>query len=203
MNEIDKYINSGILEMYVLGMTNLEETNEVNEMATLHKQVRDEIEEISKTLQISSANTDKKPNPSIKPFILAVIDYTERLKAGEEPTFPPLLNKDSKIIDFKQWINREDMVLPDDFENMYAKIIGYTPQATTAIAWIKKMTPFEIHHNELERFLIIEGTCDISIGEDVYHMVAGDFIAIPLYIGHSLEVTSDIPCKVILQRVAA
>ena len=203
MNEIDKYINSGILEMYVLGMTSLEETKEVNEMATLHEQVRNEIEEISKTLQISSANIDKKPNPSIKPFILAVIDYTERLKAGEEPTSPPLLNSDSKIVDFKEWINREDMVLPDDFEDMYAKIIGFTPQATTAIAWIKKMTPFEIHHNELERFLIIEGSCDISIGEEVYHMVAGDFIAIPLYVGHSLEVTSDIPCKVILQRVAA
>lgn len=203
MNEIDKYINSGILEMYVLGMTNPEETKEVNEMATLHEKVRNEIEEITKALQIGSANIDKKPNPTIKPFILAVIDYTERLKAGEEPTFPPLLNTDSKIIDFKEWISREDMLLPDDFEDMYAKIIGYTPQVTTAIAWIKKMTPFEIHHNELERFLIIEGTCDISIGEDVYHMVAGDFIAIPLYIGHSLMVTSDIPCKVILQRVAA
>ncbi|MBI3519835.1 MAG: cupin domain-containing protein [Bacteroidetes bacterium] len=86
---------------------------------------------------------------------------------------------------------------------MYAKIIGYTPEVTTTIAWIKKMTPFEIHHNELERFLILEGTCDITIGEEVHHMSAGDFIAIPLYIGHSLIVTSDIPCKVILQRVAA
>ncbi len=203
MDKIKEYINSGILEMYVLGMTSLEETEEVMNMASLYEEVRAEIEEISKALEVNSANTSKKPNPTVKPYLMAVVDYTERLKAGETVTFPPLLNKDSKIVDFDQWTSREDMTLPTDAEEMYAKIIGYTPEATTTIAWIKKMTPFEIHHNEFERFLILEGTCDISIGDEVHQMMAGDFIAIPLYIGHSLVVTSDIPCKVILQRVAA
>jgi mannose-6-phosphate isomerase-like protein (cupin superfamily) len=204
MNKIDEYINSGILEMYVLGMTSLEETKDVNDMASLHEEIRVEIDEISKTLQIhSSNNTARKPNPTLNPYVLAVVDYTERLKAGEPMTFPPLLNKDSKVIDFAEWTSRKDMILPADSEEMFAKIIGYTPEATTTIAWIKKMTPFEIHHNEFERFLILEGTCDITIGEDLHQLVAGDFIEIPLYLGHSLVVTSDIPCKVILQRVAA
>ena len=65
------------------------------------------------------------------------------------------------------------------------------------------MSPIEVHTNELESFLILEGTCDITIGEEVHHLVTGDFISIPLHIGHSLIVTSNIPCKVILQRVAA
>ena len=65
------------------------------------------------------------------------------------------------------------------------------------------MTSPEIHTKEYERFLIIEGTCDIKIGDDVFHLKAGDYKEIPLFIEHSLIVTSDIPCKVILQRVAA
>ena len=203
MIKVSEYISSGILEMYVLGITSLEETKEVQAMASLHEEVRSEIEEISKALEAYSSNQQRKPSPAIKANLLAVVDYTERLTMGEQPSFPPLLNKDSQISDFLEWTNREDMVLPEDAEDMYAKIIGYTPEATTTIAWIKKIAPLEVHHHELERFLILEGSCDITIGKDVHHLTAGDFIAIPLYIDHSLVVTSSIPCKVILQRVAA
>lgn len=203
MNVVEDYINSGILEIYVLGMTSAEETAQVNEMAVKHIEVRQEIEEISKALEIDSAKKSFGPNETVKPYLMAVIDYTERLKGGEPMTFPPLLTKDSKIIDFEEWTSRADMILTDDFENMYAKLIGHTPEATTAISWIKTHTPFEIHTNEYERFLILEGSCDINIGEDTHHLVTGDFIAIPLHIGHSLVVTSNMPCKVILQRLAA
>jgi hypothetical protein len=40
MNKIIEYINSGILEIYVLGMTSPEETIAVNEMAHLHEEIR-------------------------------------------------------------------------------------------------------------------------------------------------------------------
>lgn len=203
MNTVTDYINSGILEMYVMGMTSAEETTQVNEMAFKYSAVRQEIEEISKALEIDSSQKYEGPNETVKPFILAVVDYTERLKGGEPMTFPPLLTKDSKVIDFEEWTGRTDMVLPEDFDNMYAKLIGYTPEAATAISWIKTHSPFEVHTNEYERFLILEGSCDITIGDDIHHLVAGDFIAIPLHIGHSLVVTSNVPCKVILQRVAA
>jgi len=203
MDTVNDYINSGILEMYVMGMTSAEETAQVNEMALKHSEIRNEIEEISKALEIDSSKKTNGPSDTIKPYLMAVIDYTERLKGGEPMTFPPLLNKDSKVIDFQEWTSRPDMVLPDDFDNMYAKLIGHTPEATTAISWIKTHTPFEIHTNEYERFLILEGSCDITIGDEVHHLVTGDFIAIPLHIGHSLVVTSSVPCKVILQRVAA
>lgn len=203
MNTLKDYINSGILELYVLGMASDEEIAQVNEMASKHEAVRFEIEEITKALEIDACKTTLTPCETIKPFLLAVVDYTERLKSGEPVTFPPLLTKESKIIDFAQWTSRADMVLPEDFDNMFAKLIGYSPQASTAISWIKTSAPFEVHTNEYERFLILEGSCDITIGNDVHQLVAGDFISIPLHIGHSLLVTSSVPCKVILQRVAA
>ena len=127
MNTVTDYINSGILEMYVMGMTSAEETAQVNEMASNYVAVRHEIEEISKALELDSSRKYEGPNETVKPFILAVVDYTERLKGGEPMTFPPLLTKDSKVIDFDEWTSRTDMVLPEDFDNMYAKLIGYTP----------------------------------------------------------------------------
>ena len=164
MSAVQDYINSGILEMYVMGMTNTEETLQVNEMALKHEEIRLEIEEISKALEINAAKKTFGPSETVKPYLMAVIDYTERLKAGETMTFPPILTKESKIIDFEEWTSRIDMVLTDDFDNMYAKLIGHNPEATTVISWIKVYSPIETHTAELERFLILEGSCDITIG---------------------------------------
>ena len=203
MTNVKEYINSGILEMYVLGNTNLEETNDVNEMAHLHEEIRIEIEEITNTLILYSADTTKKLSAGLKPFVIAVVDYTERLKSGESVTEPPTLSQNSKVDDFKEWTDRIDMFLPEDSGDMYAKIIGFTPQATTAISWVKTISATEVHDNEYERFLILEGSCEVIIGDEKHQLVAGDYLEIPLHIGHSLIVTSSIPCKFILQRIAA
>lgn len=203
MTNVKEYINSGILEMYVLGNTNLEETNDVNEMAHLHEEIRIEIEEITNTLILYSADTTKKLSAGLRPFVIAVVDYTERLKSGEPVTEPPTLSQNSKVDDFKEWTDRIDMFLPEDSGDMYAKIIGFTPQATTAISWVKTISATEVHDNEYERFLILEGSCEVIIGDEKHQLVAGDYLEIPLHIGHSLIVTSSIPCKFILQRIAA
>jgi len=88
-------------------------------------------------------------------------------------------------------------------ENLFIKIIGNIPGMITSIAWIKDQTPREVHHNEYERFLIVEGNCDIIIGDETNHLVPGDYFSISLQEYHTLKVTSSIPCKAILQRVAA
>jgi mannose-6-phosphate isomerase-like protein (cupin superfamily) len=136
-------------------------------------------------------------------MVLATIDFTERLKNGEQQSFPPVLTEQSKIDDYNEWLKREDMFLPDDADSIYVKLIGYTPDVTSAMVWIKHYTPSEVHNNEFEKFLIVEGTCDITVDEKIYSLVAGDYLSIPLYVSHHVKVTSKTPCKVILQRVAA
>ena len=202
MDIIKSYIDSGILEMYVLGMTSVEETLDVTQMALLHDEIRAEIDEIKKALDID-ATKHGAPSAAVKAFLLATIDYAERIKNGEPVDFPPILSNNSKVSDFEKWTSRPDMILPDDFDEICGKIIGYTPEATTLIAWIKTMAPFEIHEKEYERFLILEGSCDITIADTIYHLTPGDYMQIPLFKGHSLVVTSSSPCKFILQRVAA
>ena len=203
MNDLNEYINSGILEMYVLGMTNDAETSDVYEMSLKYPEIENEIECIVKALEMDSINKDAEPNLEVKALVFATIDYSERLKNGEPVSVPPILNSNSKIIDFEEWISRKDMVLPEGTVGIFGKIIGFNSIATTLIAWVKTMTSPEIHTNEYERFLVIEGTCDIKIGEELFHLNSGDYKEIPLFIEHSLIVTSKIPCKVILQRVAA
>jgi mannose-6-phosphate isomerase-like protein (cupin superfamily) len=197
-----EYMGSGLLELYVLGATSPAESTEVELMAATDPAIRLEIEAIEEALEAYAMEHAAAPNPVIKPFLLATIDYTERLKGGEPITMPPVLNKNSIIEDYSPWLNRSDLLVPGD-NAIFAKIIGYTPEAVTAIVWIKKYAPHEVHDHEFEKFLIVEGTCDIVVGDEVHALVPGDYFAIPLHKNHQVKVTSTIPCKVILQRIAA
>lgn len=203
MENIREYINSGIIEAYVLGIATPEERMEVEELAIEYIIVREAIDEFSYNLEQFSFLNAPSPDPVIKPSLLATIDYLNRIEQGEVPSFPPALNSNSTIADFAEWLNRPDMVLPDDSNSIYAKIIGHTPHLSTAIVWVKDMTPQEVHYDEYERFLIVEGTCIISIGDKAYNLSSGDYLTIPLFENHFVKVTSSIPCKVILQRMAA
>lgn len=196
------YIDSGTLELYVLGYTSAELSQEVEMMAAADPDIRNEITAIEKTMEAFAMAHAIAPNPVVKVFLLASIDYTERLKNGEPVTDPPLLHEKSVIDDYALWLNRADMVYTGE-ENIYAKIIGYTPQAISTIIWIRDQSPEEIHHDEYEKFLVVEGCCTITVGDAVHQLNPGDYFMIPLHENHVVKVTSKIRCKIILQRVAA
>lgn len=199
-----EYIDSGILENYVMGTASHSEREEVEMMAAANPDIRQEIEAIGDALESYALANAIKPSPVVKPFLMATIEYSERIKSGEPISFPPSLNQNSKAADYAPWLNRPDLDFSgSDEDNLFAKIIGYTPGMITAIIWIKQDSPREIHDNEHESFLIIEGSCDILVGDKSNHLVAGDYFTIPLHEYHSLKVTSSIACKAILQRVAA
>jgi mannose-6-phosphate isomerase-like protein (cupin superfamily) len=201
--DIKEFIASGVLEMYVLGQATEFECAEVEKMISQHPEIKSELTAIEIALERYDLQHAITPHATVKPGIHSVIDYTERLEAGEPMTFPPMLNEHSKIEDFHEWLSRPDMQPPAEFENIFGKIIGATAEASTLIIWIKQLAPEEVHNNEHERFLILEGTCTIRVGTTNNYFKSGDYFQIPLHMDHEVIVTSDIPCKVIMQRVAA
>jgi len=203
MKKWQELIDSGLLDLHVLGETTAEESLYLESLAEMYPEIRKELDEISLALEKYAFQHAVQPDPIVKPFLLATIDFSDRVKAGEVIIPAPLLNEQSSAKDYMQWIDRNDMKLPHDFEDVYAKIISYTPEVITAIVWIREMAPQETHDKEYERFLILEGTCDIYISDRIYQLVPGDYLQIPLHQQHHVLVTSEKPCKVILQRVAA
>lgn len=201
MDDLKKIIESGSLELYVLGLTSEEETRHIEQLTAKHAEIREEISQISAAIEKYGQSHAIAPHATVKPFILASTDYISRIENGEIPGAPPLLNEKSTIVDYKEWLSRKDMRLPADAENIFAKIIGYLPDSITAIVWIKEMSPQEIHHDEHERFLIVEGSCQITIGNKTHNLIPGDYLAIPLHEVHKVKITSAMPCKAILQRV--
>ncbi|MEJ7559681.1 MAG: cupin domain-containing protein [Pedobacter sp.] len=201
--EKEELLSSGILELYVLGVTEPSENTLIEDLITLYPDIRQEINAIELALEQYAVAEAVKPDPIIKPFLMATLDYIDRMKAGEIFVAPPILNEDSSIEEYLPWLNRPDMTLPDNFDDVFAKILYNDAKGMTAIAWIKSMAPQEVHDHEYEKFLIIEGTCSIHIEDDVHKLLPGDYLTIPLRKRHHVLVTSSIPCKVILQRIAA
>ncbi len=200
---IEKYINSGVIEMYVMGTLAAEEVAEVQLYATQYPEIKAEIERVADTLESYALSTPKTPGPETKATIMATLDYMQRLENGETPVKAPLLDKHTKKEDFLEWINRPYMQAPPDYDQVFLKIISFTPEVSTAIVWLNEGSPEETHHNEYESFFILEGTCDIIINDDIHQLYPGDYLCIPLHATHSVKVTSSIPCKLVLERKAA
>lgn len=203
MSEVRKFIESGILEMYVMGDASPEENVLVELMVNKHPEVKEELLSIEVALEEYALSQATTVDPVIKPFLMATVEYMERMSKGEQLSFPPKLRTNSLISDFEEWLNRPDFALTEPLDEIDARIIAATPQMTTAIVWIKNGSPPEIHKSEYETFLIIEGTCNIVVDGKDNHLKSGDVFTIPLYLSHTVIVTSGIPCKLILERLAA
>lgn len=201
-HNITEYIESGILELYILGEVTPAEAEEVEYMAATYPAVRQELDTIQENLEQYAVAHAVPPRPLMKSLFVATVDYMERLKNGEPVTTPPPLSETSRVVDYAEWLTRPDFTLPPETTDLHIKIMGYTPEVTTAIVWLIDEADNEVHEKEYERFLVVEGTCTVTAGGDLFNLTPGDYYAVPLHTPHSIQVTSKEPCKVILQRVA-
>lgn len=200
---LEEIMESGLLEFYVIGDLSDQEISEVENAIDKYPALKEEIRTIELALEKYAQAHAVETAAAAKPMLIAVARYTKRMESGEKPSNPPSITENSTIEDYKEWLDREDLQEPDEYDSMHGHIIGATEEKTTLIVWLKDGAPDETHTDEYEKFLVVEGTCDITIGDDVHSLVAGDTLMIPLHINHRVEVTSTIPCKIILERAAA
>lgn len=192
---------SGKLEAFVLGTLPADERFVILKAIANHPAVRDEIARLETALERSSQGASDVGKRGLKTGIM------ERLKADawhqDEPGTPPILHAGSSRSDFAQWLDMPDMAPPPDFSDPFFIPIGQTPKALTAIVWMRKGSPKEVHTDVIEKFLVIEGTCEIRTAATTTRLGPGSVHSIPLHVVHEVVVTSAVPCKVIVQRVAA
>jgi mannose-6-phosphate isomerase-like protein (cupin superfamily) len=199
--EPNELLQSGLLELYALGQLEGAAHDIVELAITQYPEVARELAQIEQTIFLLAKAHAIAPPLTAKPLLMARLDFRERVRGGEILQPVPLLNPQSKIEDFTQWLERKDLEAPEGFGAMYLKIIGHDREKTTGLLWLRYGAPDETHTDEFEHFLILEGTCDITVGNDVHSFQPGDYFPIPLHINHNVRVTSSIPCRAILQRV--
>lgn len=197
MMNIKEYIESGVLELYCTGNLSAKEEAQVLSM-TMHPDVRDELTRIQSTIKSFSFEHAITPPASVKIGLDNILDNLE-LEAKMNPEQLPLINQYS---DYRKWLELVQDEIPTEFtEERVVKVLTHTPDLMQAFVISTTEFEDEVHTDEYESFLILQGTCECTVGDTVRNMVAGEFMAIPLHEHHSVKMTTPFVVA-IMQRKA-
>ena len=114
----------------------------------------------------------------------------------------PLLNEESKWLEWREAV--AGIEPPADFEDIHMHTLESNAQRDLFVIWVKEFVPEEVHHDLLESFMILEGSCVCYITDQagetrIVRLGEGDFITMQLEETHDIHVTSEKPAKAILQ----
>lgn len=188
-----------LIERYVLGELPPRERREVEAAASADPFLRARIDELQAGLERLALMNPVPPPASLKQRLLDAVEG----QARESVIRPPVIHPASRVADFAPWIDRPEMVRPADAGDIHFIPFADNSDGASALVWLVSGSPEETHTDCIEKFLIVEGSCQILIGQKVHALEAGDVFSIPLHTPHTVKVTSAVPCKIILQRIAA
>lgn len=99
MEEVTAYIESGILELYVLGQLSATECSEVEEMAAKHLEIKAEILAIELAMETYALQNAIEPSVNVEEKLFAALNINETENSVIEPKIVPLYDNvnDGKV----------------------------------------------------------------------------------------------------------
>lgn len=159
-------------------------------------ELRARIEALEEAYHLEAFSMAISPPASAKADFMAAI--------ADEASGPRLedfrIQQGSTRAQFQTYLDKKEMQRPADFKNFHSKFMFKVKNLESHLVWLKKGVPEEVHSDLLEYFLCLEGTAEVRMGSEVRVVRPGDIFHIPLYVPHSVRVTSTIPCAFICQR---
>ncbi len=195
---IEAYIESGILEHYVMGVLSESETDEVSSYLAIYDELKKEVGRIELALENYAIQHGISPPKHLKENML---DSISNLKLEKEMKISklPLINKHS---DYRNWLKLIDDLgkIPLGDDGRHITMLRNDEKITQMLIISTTNIEEETHLIEHESFLILEGECKCTVGDQVRMMSTGDFMQIPLFEAHDVQLISP-KVTAILQRV--
>ena len=194
--DVQKYINSGILEEYCLGLLNEEEQSFLIQMTMLYPEVKEELIAVELMVEELALVTAVKPSRDLKKNILSKLGFDpdtlldlSHLPAVDDNT------------DHQTWLNALDHLIPaDPSEDFLMQEIRKDEQYQQMLVVTKNNVPEEEHGDFIESFFILKGKCECKVGNELHKLAEGDFLEIPLHVKHDIKITSPYVIAVLQYR---
>lgn len=194
MNE-KEIINSGLIEGFVLGILDPDEAALVQKAIHQNSTLLNEVEAVENALQnVLKVNLDIKSKEALNIQLDFIEAESLRLHKGEFG----FITKNS---DASLWRKSIDHLLPKEQEPFFITTLRDDHQGELFLVRTYINVENEVHENEIESFMVIDGSCTCYIGDKVYNLFAGDYIEIPLYTNHDVKVSTKEPVIAIMQRL--
>lgn len=158
--DINEYISSGVLELYVAGALSPDENRDVEEMAGRYEAVRDEIEAILSAFETIAAVPGVNPRPELRATILDQIDQLEH-DAGASPHGVPASHSSTAAADTSRIAPRAPVLpLPSRARYLLAASIALTIVSSAAATY------FAYQWRATERQLAEANTENLRVAHD-------------------------------------
>lgn len=195
--ELEKYLASGIIEMYCLGMASPDEAVELERMSALYPEVCTELKAAQAALVAHAQQFEFSPSANMEARILTAVDELKFTGGSQLDSFVDI----SEYSNVEKWKGLvKDISPPEEFLNTHRIPLFESEHQFLAVTWVKTEVPTESHDDRIEKILILEGTCRCRLGEEELDLAAGDCLMVPLNVVHNLKVTSERPVKMIYAR---
>jgi mannose-6-phosphate isomerase-like protein (cupin superfamily) len=193
------YIESGILELYALDQLDPNEREEAERMISVFPEIKAEYEAIQLSLERYAASCAIEPHARVKEKLKATISNLEKEKEMNLQNLPLITN----FSDHTKWMDLVKEMLPEKLgdDGMYNSILQQSEKVVQLLVVTSTDIGDEVHDESHESFLILKGKCKCTVGNDVRFMEEGDFMTIPLYEHHDVEILSE-RVVAILQHIA-
>jgi mannose-6-phosphate isomerase-like protein (cupin superfamily) len=183
--DIKAYIESGILEQYLLGLLAADEANEVARLSTIYPEVKRELGAIEETMERMAAQNAVKPDPATKDKILNVLGL------GKNALDINNLPATSRYADHNSWLDAVAHLIPEQpYPGFFSSVLQQTDNLTQMLVVTSMDVPKETHTDIAESFFILKGRCICTVGEKLITLNAGDYLDIPLHIEHDVKIIS-------------
>ncbi len=196
--DIKAYINSGILKQYALDVLDSSARAEVENMCALHPEIKKELERIQDTLENFAIENPVAPPPELQNSIWATLQNLNKEKEMN-PEDLPFINR---FTDHNKWLRFVQSRIPAEItEDRIVDVLQHNSLVTQALVISKTDFENEEHEHEMESFVILEGRCECTVGDNVFELGPGGFAEMPLHTPHSVRMLTPYVVA-ILQRVA-
>ena len=197
---VKEYISSGIIELYAMNALSPLQMKEVEQMATAHSEVAEEIFQVQESLNTYAASHARDPRPLLRTEIMEAIANT--IDKHREIQFPPLISENSGVEEWLTYLNDNTIAPPEDYDMLHLQYLPGNEKQITYVAWAKKGAVVEESHNDENEFLLmLKGRCSVTINGKPGYYREGDIVFIPKGAVHRAEVLSDEPMLLIGQRI--
>jgi mannose-6-phosphate isomerase-like protein (cupin superfamily) len=192
---LQTYIESGILELYVLNLLHEQERAEVQDMVSKYPELNDEIEAIEMALESYAQIHAVEPSFGLQERIERRILETSTTALSLTP-----IDENS---DVQKWLRFVTDRFPEALhaEN-FCEPIGEQTGLTQVLVVSSVDIEDETHQEVYESFLILQGKCKCTVDGHSFYLEKGGYTQIPLLTNHKVEIVEG-PVMAVVQYLSA
>ena len=195
---IQEFIENGTLEQYCLGILTADKMQEVEILRKQYPEIGTEITNIETSLERYASTCTLQPPTDLQGKIWDTLENLEKERHIDLSDLPLI----SRFSNHHAWLGVVRPLIPSPVnEERTVHVLRESDNVIQMLVISKTDFEDEVHVDEHESFIILEGECECAIGDDVFNLQAGGYTEIPLHTSHDVRIISPYVVA-ILQRVA-